>query len=307
MTSLKTGDKGSLKEHLAAEEQYTRQIGERVRATRARRGMARKQLSSQSDISERYLAQVESGKANISIVLLHRLARAMVVPLTDLLPDGGDIDFPHQLLDLLHRLTPKQQEETFDLVSHHFERQRTRNAGVALIGLRGGGKTHLGQLVADELKVPFVRISEVVEDIGGMTMSELMSLGGQAAYRRLEREALSQVQSDYPYCILEASGSLVSEPETYQSLLSSYYTIWLKANPEDHMDRVIAQGDTRPMRGNRRAMEDLKQILRERDADYRKADYTLNTSDRIIIDCFNELFKVVQPHYETYLNTAKSH
>ncbi|MEX0624630.1 helix-turn-helix transcriptional regulator [Saccharospirillum sp.] len=281
----------------ASEDRYTREIGDRVRAMRARRGMARKQLSEQSDISERYLAQLETGKANISIVLLHRLARAMVVPLTDLLPDAGDATLPQKLLDLLHRLSSDQQDQAFQLLSSHFDSQRDRHAGVALIGLRGGGKTHLGQMLADELKIPFVRISEKVEEIGGMTMSEIMALGGQAAYRRLESEALDTVMDEHSFCVLEAGGSLVSEPETYQRLLSSYFTVWLKARPEDHMNRVIAQGDTRPMQGNRRAMDDLKKILLEREADYRQADYTINTSDRNIHDCFNELLRVVRPHF----------
>lgn len=302
--SLTNGDELTPDEQQMSEDQYTRQIGERVRATRARRGMARKHLSGQSDISERYLAQVESGKANISIVLLHRLARAMVVPLTDLLPDG-DSGLPYKLLDLLHRLMPEQQEEALELLSRHFESQRSRNAGVALIGLRGGGKTHLGQLLGDELNIPFIRISEVVEDIAGMTMSEIMALGGQPAYRRLEREALNYVISNHPYSILEAGGSLVSEPETYQRLLSEYYTVWLKAEPEDHMSRVVAQGDTRPMMGNSRAMDDLKQILQEREADYRKADYILNTSQCTIIECFNELLKIAKPRYDAFKSSLK--
>lgn len=283
-------------DEFASEQAYTAAIGDRVRASRARRGMARKQLSQQSDISERYLAQIESGKANISIVLLHRLARAMLVPLTDLLPDSDPNNLPTPLLELLHRLPGHQLDTAFRLLSDHFDAEPHRHAGIALIGLRGGGKTHLGDQLGHALGVPFIRISERVEEMGGMNMGEIMALGGQPAYRRLEREALEHVITHHPLAIIEAGGSLVSEPETFQRLLNCYYTVWIKASPEEHMQRVIAQGDTRPMQGNRRAMDDLKQILIEREEDYRKADYTLDTSGRSVEDCLQELVRVSRPY-----------
>ncbi len=280
------------------EQSFTAAIGKRVRAIRARRGMARKQLSSESDISERYLAQVESGQANTSIVLLHRLARAMMVPLTELLPGADSRALPSRLTELLQRLSPEQMEEATNLLTEHFEPRNPQFAGIALIGLRGGGKTQLGQKLARELELLFVRIREVVEDLGGMKMREIMALGGQAAFRRLEREALEWTLDNRQTAILEAGGSLVSEPETFQRLLNNYFTVWVKATPEEHMQRVIAQGDTRPMQGNSRAMDDLKQILIEREADYRKADYTLDTSGRSADDCFRELLEVTRPVYE---------
>jgi len=275
---------------------YTAAIGDRVRAIRARRGMARKELSSQSDISERYLAQVESGKANISIVLLQRLAGAMGVPLHDLLPGQGQRLLPASLLDFLHRLSPEQLDDAQQLLIERFGPRKTQQAGIALIGLRGGGKSHLGELLAAEFAVPFIRISDVVEQLGGMKVGEIMALGGQPAYRRLEREALEHVLEQHPLSIVEAGGSLVSEPETFQRLLGCYYTVWIQASPEEHMQRVVAQGDTRPMQGNTRAMDDLKRILIEREAEYRQADYILSTSGRGVIACFNELLDVCRPH-----------
>lgn len=297
MTDTHTPDKDA-----DSESAYTEVIGERVRATRARRGMARKQLSAESNISERYLAQLEGGKANISIVLLHRLAKAMVVPLTDLLPGSDTRALPAELDALLGRLEPEQLNKAYRLLADHFEPRRRRLCGVALIGLRGGGKTTLGERIASELQVPFLRISEVVEDIAGMSLSEIMALGGQSSYRRMELEALDKTLEQHHFSIIEAGGSLVSEPETYQRLLQHFFTVWIQASPEEHMQRVIAQGDTRPIQGNRRAMDDLRRILIEREADYRKADYILSTSHRSIDNCFDELVSVALPYYQKYQN-----
>lgn len=279
----------------AEEATYTAAIGDRVRIIRARRGIARKQLSSQSDVSERYLAQVESGKANISIVLLHRLARAMMVPVTDLLPSSDQPNLPKPLMELMQRLEPEQLDEALHLLGQHFEPQRRQRSGIALIGLRGAGKSSLGRRLADTFELPFIRISDVVEQLSGMKPSELIALGGQAAYRPLEREALEYVMSEYPLTVVEAGGSLVSEPDTFQRLLNNFYTLWLKASPDEHMQRVIKQGDMRPMQAGGRAMDDLKRILVEREADYRKADYALNTSNRSIDECISELISVSAP------------
>lgn len=282
-------------QNAAEEAAYTAVIGDKVRTIRARRGIARKQLSSQSDISERYLAQIESGKANISIVLLHRLARAMMVPVTDFLPSTDQPNLPKPLMELLLRLEPEQHDEALSVLAKHFEPQRQQRSGIALIGLRGAGKSTLGHRLADAFALPFIRISDIVEELSGVKPSELIALGGQAVYRPLEREALEYVLSERPVAVVEAGGSLVSEPETFQRLLNNYYTVWLKASPEEHMQRVIQQGDTRPMQGNGRAMDDLKRILVEREVDYRKADYTLDTNARTIEECSKELYNISAP------------
>lgn len=275
---------------------YTLAIGNRVRAIRARRGMPRKELSTQSDISERYLAQIEGGKANISIVLLQRLAGAMGVPLQELLPQQEQRLIPASLQDLLNRLSVDQLDEAQQLLSQHFGLHKRQHRGVALIGLRGGGKSRLGKLLATEMSLPYVRIDGLIQQLAGMDIGEIMALGGQPAYRRFEREALEYVIDQHPLSVVEAGGSLVSEPETFQRLLSSFYTVWIKATPEEHMQRVVDQGDTRPMQGNARAMDDLKRILIERDADYRQADYILDTSAHTIEESFSELLHATRPH-----------
>ncbi|WP_133490737.1 helix-turn-helix transcriptional regulator [Alcanivorax sp. 24] len=276
---------------------YMVTIGDRVRAIRARRGMARKELSSQSDISERYLAQIEGGKANISIMLLQRLAAAMGVPVQDILPQPEQQQvLSPPLRDLLDRLSPAQLDEAYQLLVRHFDVNKGQHRGVALIGLRGGGKSRLGQMLGERLNVPYIRLNGLIEQLAGMDIGEIMALGGQPAYRRFEREALEYVIEQDPLSVVEAGGSLVSEAETFQRLLSRFHTVWIKASPEEHMQRVIDQGDTRPMQGHTHAMDDLKRILVERDADYRRADAVLDTSHRSVEDSFAELLSMTRPY-----------
>lgn len=247
---------------------YLGYLSERVRGLRAARGMTRKQLAQHSSISERYLAQLEGGKANPSIAVLWRIADAM------------GIDFGH----LLH-------EPPEPPLAHGGAPPRNRR-GLAVIGLRGAGKTTLGERLAASLTVPFLRLSEIIEERGGMEIGELFSLGGQKAYRRLERQALETlIDRDAPL-VLEVGGSLVSEAVTYDLLRSAFVTVWLRARPEEHMERVVRQGDTRPMEGSAEAMADLYRILAEREADYRKADFVVDTSDRSVDECAQELRRI---------------
>ncbi len=272
-------------------------IGERVRAYRARRGITRKHLSAQSGISERYLAQIETGKANISIDLLMRLAQAMVVPLHGLLPDTVQPTYPNSLNDLLQRLSPTQLEEAQHILTQHFETRRICHSGISLIGIRFGGKTTLGELLATKLDLKLIRLSHIIEQQGGMKVGEILELGGQRTYRRLEREALEWVVNEHPLSVLEVGGGLVTEPETFQRLLNNFYTVWLKADPKELMRRLMAAGDIRPLEGNNyeHALADLTRILNERDGDYRQADYLLETTGRTVTDCFKELLNTTQP------------
>ncbi len=266
-------------------------ISERVRAIRARRGMTRKDLSRHSDISERYLAQLESGAANPSIAVLLRIAYAMDVDFRELLPGRNEPGLRlTPLVEMLQRLSPEDEQAAYELLSKHFSRHQGPLRGIALIGLRGAGKSTLGARLAARFDVPFIRLGEMVERMGGMELGELFSLGGQKAYRRLERQALQRVIDSHPLAVVEAGGSLVSEPETFELLRASYRTVWVRALPEDHMSRVISQGDLRPMAGdNDEAMEDLRRILAEREPYYRTANVMLETSGRSIEDCLNEL------------------
>ncbi|MBB3191957.1 helix-turn-helix transcriptional regulator [Halomonas cerina] len=270
---------------------YAAVIGSRVRAIRARRGIPRKQLSAESGISERYLAQIETGKANISIELLQRLAQAMVVPIHGLLPDPAQQALPATLRDLLQRLSPTQLEEAQRLLAEHFAPRRACQSGIALIGIRCSGKTTLGERLAAQYDLPFIRLSQVIERQGGMRVGEILEMGGQRTYRRLEREALEQVIHEHPQSVLEAGGGLVTEPETFQHLLDHFYTVWLKAEPAELMRRLMAVGDMRPLEGNNydMALEDVTRILTERDEEYRQADLILDTTGRSVDDCFQEL------------------
>ncbi|MEX1065506.1 MAG: helix-turn-helix transcriptional regulator [Aquisalimonadaceae bacterium] len=274
-------------------------LSARVRALRARRGMTRKDLSRHSDISERYLAQLENGDANPSIALLLRIAAAMDVDIQELLPSRVNTGLRMTpLLELLQRLRPDEEEAAFSLLVRHFPRHDGPFRGVALVGLRGAGKTTLGAALAEHYSLPFLRLGDVVEQMGGMGLGELFSLGGQKAYRRLERQALQYVLEHYPLAVVEAGGSLVSESETLELLLGSYFTVWVKADPQEHMSRVASQGDLRPMEGNEEAMADLRRILAEREPYYRTANAILNTSGRAVDDCLNELTELASAYLQ---------
>jgi len=275
------------------DDRYLHLLGERIRDLRARRGMTRKILARDSGVSERYLAQLEVGRGNISILRLREVAQAMGLPLEDLIRVG-----PEQppeltlLIQYLHRLSPSKLAQARELLLANFETQGKRGR-IALIGLRGAGKTTLGGLLAEKLGVPFIELAQAIEQEAGMTLSEIFSLYGQAAYRRYERRALQSVVENNERFVLSPGGSIVSEPATFDELLTSCYTIWLKASPAEHMQRVIAQGDQRPMSDNREAMADLERILAGREAMYVKADAAVDTSGRSVEQALADLLRVV--------------
>lgn len=258
---------------------YLPRLGERIRRARARRGMTRKQLSRESGISERYLAQLESGRGNASIALLRRVALTMNLPLVELVDDREETPIELDLIvQRLRTLTAAELSEFRKILNVRFGDGAGRLGRIALIGLRGAGKTTLGRALARELGMPFVQVNAEIERDVGMSLDEIFNLMGQAAYRRLERRALERIIEGLPRAVIEAGGGLVADPGTFERLLSSCFTIWLQARPEDHMDRVAAQGDRRPMAGSREAMADLKRILEGREPLYRKADVAVDTS-----------------------------
>ncbi|MFZ0912293.1 MAG: helix-turn-helix transcriptional regulator [Candidatus Korobacteraceae bacterium] len=260
---------------------YLRLLGERVREMRARRGMTRKILARDSGVSERYLAQLESGRGNISILLLRQIAQALDTPLQALVLDGPEppVDLVHTT-EFLRRLPAAELVEARRLLVEHFGGVDldARRGRIALVGLRGAGKSTLGAMLADRLETPFLELDRLIEQESGVSLSVIFDLYGQSGFRRLERRVLDQVIERYPRFVLATGGSLVSEPATFERLLTMCFTVWLRATPEEHMLRVIAQGDMRPMADNRESMSDLRRILDVREPLYRKADASIDTS-----------------------------
>jgi XRE family aerobic/anaerobic benzoate catabolism transcriptional regulator len=260
---------------------FLKRLGERVRMIRSRRAMSRKALAKHSAVSERYLAQLEGGTGNCSIVLLRRIAEALSVPVAELVDDRPERSVDNLLLmQLIDRMAPAEVAETRRVLLARFggTSSEARRGRIALIGLRGGGKSTLGRLLAAALGTPFIELDREIERQGGMGLSELFDMFGQATFRRIERATLETILENNPRVVLATGGGIVTEPSTFELLLASCFTVWVRAAPEEHMSRVMAQGDLRPMSGSTRAMDDLKSILSSREPLYAKADVTLETS-----------------------------
>jgi len=271
---------------------YLGLLGDRIRDGRARRGMTRKILARDSKVSERYLAQLETGLGNISIVLLRQIARAMGLPLADLVREEpeGPVELT-LLIQTLGRLQPPELSQARKLLTDTFGTvvESERRQRIALIGLRGAGKSTLGARLAKTKNVPFIELDREVERESGTTLSEVFDLYGQSAYRRYERRALENVIEHHHRAVIATGGSIVTEPATFDLLLSACFTVWLTAAPEEHMSRVVAQGDYRPMAENDEAMDDLRRILASRNALYAKADATVDTAGKTVDQCLQEL------------------
>ena len=273
---------------------YLHRLGERVRTLRNQRGMTRKSLAQHAKVSERYLAQLEVGKGNCSIVLLRRIARAIGLPVTQLVHDGAEPPLDLVLLtQFLERLPPDMLVEARKLVNEHFFSPSEDRRRIALIGLRGGGKSTLGRLLAEHLDVPFIELDREIERRSGANLSEIFDMFGQETFRRAEREALDDVLRQHQHFVIATSGSIVTEPGTLELLLASCFTVWVRAEPEEHMKRVMAQGDMRPMANNARAMEDLVSILKSREPLYAKAEVVLATTGKTPEQNLAELLRII--------------
>src|ERR1700674_398522 len=248
------------------DEAYLKRVGERVRLARARRGMSRKSLSRASGVSERYLAELERGAGNASLLVLRQIAEALSIEASALVSDA--LERPVDLTLALHqleRLSPTELAEARRLIAQRFGQAGASAQGrIALVGLRGAGKTTLGQLAAQALAVPFVELDREIERASGMELSEIFAVHGQAMFRSLERQCLETIVARFERVVIATGGSLVTEPATYDVLLSSCFVVWLSATPDEHMSRVLAQGDLRPMADGPQAMDDLKAILESR-------------------------------------------
>jgi XRE family aerobic/anaerobic benzoate catabolism transcriptional regulator len=278
---------------------FLHRLGDRVREARARRGMTRKILARDSGVSERYLAQLESGRGNVSVLLLRQIAQALNLPVDDLVREGnGQSVELTRIEQFLKRLPSAKLPEVRERLMREFGGKRdNRDRRIALIGLRGAGKSTLGAELARRLGVPFVELDREIEAEAGTSLHEIFLLHGQAGFRRYERRALERVLETNERCVIATGGSLVSEPATFDLLLSNCLTVWLRAAPEEHMARVAAQGDYRPMAGNREAMEDLRRILAGREKLYAQADVTIDTAERSAEASLDELARAIARHH----------
>ncbi len=280
-------------------------LGNQVRTLRAQRGMTRKMLATSANVSERHLANLESGLGNVSVLVLLQVAIALHCSLAELI---GDVTTSSPEWLMLRSLLAHQDDASMRRVriavgemlgaindqtplphapARHFNR-------IALIGLRGAGKSALGAMLAEDLGLPFVELSREIEKMAGCSISEIQALYGQNAYRRYERRALEEAIQIYSEAIIATPGGIVSDPANFNVLLTQCTTVWLRATPEDHMARVQAQGDMRPMAASSEAMNDLRTILAGRAAFYAKADFQINTSDAALDATFLELRKTVR-------------
>jgi XRE family aerobic/anaerobic benzoate catabolism transcriptional regulator len=272
---------------------FLRVVGDRVRTARARKGVSRKALSDRSGVSQRYLAQLEAGEGNISISLLRRVAEALDHRIEWFVAEDDPWSSDVVAVTSLYRSASNEQRhrvlEILDPAG-----AINRAGRVALIGLRGAGKSTLGRMASAALAIPFMELNEDIEQVSGMPVGELMALYGTEGYRRLERQSIERVVATSDKLILAVAGGIVSEPETYSYLLRHYHTIWLRAKPEEHMSRVLAQGDTRPMARNPAAMDELKSILTSRESLYARADAQVNTSARALDESLADLLATIE-------------
>ncbi|MBC5785469.1 helix-turn-helix transcriptional regulator [Ramlibacter sp. USB13] len=291
------------------------ELGARVRAWRARRGMTRKQLAADSGLSERFLADVETGKGNVSIYSLEAAARALNITILDLLQDA-----PRPALARLHgllaRLEDPQLDQAYSLLAAAFGLSdvQGREQRIALVGLRGAGKTTLGAQLAAQRGVPFVELDREIEREAGTSMNEILLLHGQAGYRRYERRALMRIAEEHgDGVVMTTGGSIVSERETFDLLQSRFYCVWVKASPEEHVSRVVAQGDMRPFNAGdgaeaprgamTEALEDIRRILASREALYARADAVVDTAARSVRQSLKDLERAVPAPQATTLET----
>jgi XRE family transcriptional regulator, aerobic/anaerobic benzoate catabolism transcriptional regulator len=289
-------EKPALSTTIASEAAFLAAIGGEVRRSRAKRGMTRRQLALASQTSERYLAQIESGVGNPSVSVLRAIAQALDLPCAALLPEAGARTAAlGAILDLLAQVPegelPALAKDIETRVARSGSADRARR--VALVGLRGAGKSTLGRMLAQHLGWPFIELDRVVEEDYGASIPDLIEMAGTATFRRHERSALDRVITAHDAAIITTAGGIVSNQETYALLLRRTHTIWIKARPEDHMSRVIAQGDFRPMAQNRAAMADLVAILEARRADYSRAEAEIDTAGDAVEQSFAKLLQTV--------------
>src|SRR6266480_2250500 len=275
-------------------------LGKHVRDLRNRRGLTRKKVSQAAHVSERHIAQLESGEGNISVLLLQRIAGALNVSVAHLFAPQTEGPTEKRIIQrFLERLPEHRLEDVVLRLMRDFGHdEQMRRMRIALIGMRGAGKSTLGAKLAADTNYRFVELDSEIERNTGMPLGEIFSLYGQSGFRAIERRTLEKVLKEIERAVISVGGGIVSEKETFDYLLSNCYTVWIKAGPEEHMSRVIAQGDFRPMAANDQAMGDLRRILEAREPLYRKADLLLDTSGTSVEESFAKLKAALQANLQ---------
>lgn len=273
--------------------QLIARLAARVSEARKLRGIPRRVLSERSGVSPRYLAQLEAGKGNISVLLLYRVAAALDLKIDALLAQETTIEHDAERIATLYRDAPSDvRDKVRDLLMPR-NPALLRAGRICLIGLRGAGKSTLGRLAGEALKIPFVELNEDIERAAGMPLAEIMAFYGESGYRKMEAEALDRVCAAHDRLILAVAGGIVAEASTYARLLDQFHSVWIRTSPAEHMQRVRAQGDVRPMEGNPQAMGHLKDLLLSREALYGRASAQVDTSNKPINSSLNELLAVI--------------
>ncbi|MEM7195294.1 MAG: helix-turn-helix transcriptional regulator [Pseudomonadota bacterium] len=289
----KSEEKETLK-HGLSDNRYLERVGIRIRRLRKKQGLSRRRLAGLSGVSERYLAQIETGTGNISILLLRQIARALNVVVEELSSEK-DIDIEAvSIISALREASPENRANFLHMFDEWQQAHGQVHQRIALIGLRGAGKSTLGFRVAQQLDIPFLEINEEIERECGMKMSEILGLYGEQGYRKLAQRSIAAIKAKHNRVILAVAGGMLVESEIFESLLSAFHTVWLRADPEDHMLRVQQQGDDRPMAGHPEAMRELKQILETRGRHYERARMSINTSGKTISQSHMELVRAVK-------------
>ena len=272
------------------------EVGQRVRGLRRDRKLTRRQLADATGISERYLGQLENGQANASLNILHRIASHFGETVSAVIPVDAKAVVSHRpLAELVSALDPREQDEAYQMLVKKFGTAENDRKGIALVGLRGAGKTTLGRELSQLTGVPFLRLTQLVAERAGLKTSEIMELGGADAFRRFECEALQDLIDRPGKVILETSGGIVAGDSAYDLLIRRFHTVWLRADPQEHMQRVIDQNDLRPFAGRSEAMKDLMGLLSEREQAYGMADDKLETSGRSVRECLSDLVDISKP------------
>lgn len=272
-------------------------LGLRVRSLRSRLDMTRRSLAAQARVSERHLADLETGRGNISVRLLDRIAAALDTEISDLMVTAGDRTPEENLVvEFVRALPTDEQKQALQLLHERFTPASKTRRRIALIGLRGAGKSTLGVKLAERLGLPFVGLVGAVERLAGMSVAEIFALSGETGYRRLEEQALFETLNRHEGCVIETGGSIVSDPGLLSTLLTACFVVWLRTEPEHYMARVVAQGDLRPMRNRPDAMSDLRRLLDERDPYYSQAHATVDTTDQTVHESLNALLQSLPDH-----------